>query len=420
HHCCQAWHVTDVTRRPSSTLTFNLSAEHHDTDLPCKVSFTGSGTTKQTVTLNVTYVKKPGNTGNITVQEGDALNLTCIVKSVPPFNITWTKPGSNETLQNITSFNLQNGPRGATLFIPNVTAKHSGQYICTAKHLNITQTIHANITVRFPPKILNGSECVRQSEVLTCVCVSEGVPLPTIKYHTEYSVLTTVTNHTVNSRVSFSVTAHSNTTVTCVSNSETGEANGNSDTLLTKVLKIVQEPKVIIAFFTGMLLSAIVCCLATCHRCRRHNVSENLAETLEMVSTQVPLINGGEAAEGDWTYDQEAAAGGAEAAGQSAPDGDVEPKEVEYSNLDFSVLKRKGSTEVIDTQEATESEYAEIKKEATEERQDDGGEDGEILNGNKEAMVVEDKEREQCMPAEEHGGEDAALYSNVNEVMDQY
>nr|XP_020442786.1 V-set and immunoglobulin domain-containing protein 1-like isoform X2 [Monopterus albus] len=127
---------------------------------------------------------------------------------------------------------LQNGPGRATLFIPNVTAKHSGQYICTAKHLNITQTIHANITVRFPPKILNGSECVRQSEVLTCVCISEGVPLPTIKWpllenHAEYSVLTTVINHTVNSRVSFSVTAHSNTTVMCVSNSETGEANRN-------------------------------------------------------------------------------------------------------------------------------------------------------------------------------------------------
>lgn len=28
------------------------------------------------------------------------------------------------------------------------------------------------------PKFLNGSVCVVQAEVLTCVCVSQGVPLP--------------------------------------------------------------------------------------------------------------------------------------------------------------------------------------------------------------------------------------------------
>lgn len=46
-----------------------------------------------------------------------------------------------------------------------------------------------------------------QSEVLTCVYISEGFPLPAIKWlilniHTGYLVTTTVFNHTVNSTVS--------------------------------------------------------------------------------------------------------------------------------------------------------------------------------------------------------------------------
>ena len=46
--------LTAVTQRHSSTLTFNSSAEHHGTDVTCKVSFTGDTTTEETVTLNVT------------------------------------------------------------------------------------------------------------------------------------------------------------------------------------------------------------------------------------------------------------------------------------------------------------------------------------------------------------------------------
>uniref|UniRef100_A0A3Q2QE02 B-cell receptor CD22 first Ig-like domain-containing protein n=1 Tax=Fundulus heteroclitus TaxID=8078 RepID=A0A3Q2QE02_FUNHE len=38
----------------SSTLTFNPSAEHHNSKITCKVSFTGDKTTEKTATLNVT------------------------------------------------------------------------------------------------------------------------------------------------------------------------------------------------------------------------------------------------------------------------------------------------------------------------------------------------------------------------------
>ncbi|XP_062421575.1 sialic acid-binding Ig-like lectin 9 [Pungitius pungitius] len=52
-------HLTCVTRRRSSTLTFNPSAEHHGTNVTCKVSFTNNITTEETVTLNVTYLHGP-------------------------------------------------------------------------------------------------------------------------------------------------------------------------------------------------------------------------------------------------------------------------------------------------------------------------------------------------------------------------
>ncbi|XP_028428475.1 neural cell adhesion molecule L1 [Perca flavescens] len=130
--------LTAVTQRHSSTLTFNSSAEHHGTNVSCKVSFTNNITTEETVTLNVTWFST----------------------------------------------------------------------------------------------VLKNSGCEVQSEVLTCVCISEGFPLPTItwpllKNHAEYSVITTVSHHTVNSTVTLTVKDHSNTSVECVSSNQNGEVKAN-------------------------------------------------------------------------------------------------------------------------------------------------------------------------------------------------
>ncbi|XP_044215583.1 sialic acid-binding Ig-like lectin 14 [Thunnus albacares] len=218
-----------VTQRHSSTLTFNSSAEHHGSNVTCKVSFTGDTTTEETVILNVTYMKKPGITGDAIVKEGDTLNLTCSVESFPPSLITWTKLGLNTNLQNGIDADLQNDTGLSTLIIPNVTAEHSGRYICTAKHVDSTPTVYVDVTVTWFAKILNGSGCVAQSTVLTCRCISQGVPLPTIKWplmknHNEYSVITTVSDHTVNSTITLTVKDHSDTAVECVSSNENGEA----------------------------------------------------------------------------------------------------------------------------------------------------------------------------------------------------
>lgn len=121
--------------------------------------------------------------------------------------------------------------------------------------------------------------------------------------------------------------------------------------------------------------------------------------------------------ENEVANDQEAAKGGAEAADQSATGVDVEPKELEYSDIDFHLLNRKSPTGANNTQETTETEYAEIKNKEMEERQD-GGEGGEMLEGNEEeVMIGEDKETQECMSAEKEGGGDVIVYSNVKEIM---
>lgn len=45
--------VTAVTQRHSSALTFTPSAEHHGSEVTCKVSFSGDSSTEETVTLSV-------------------------------------------------------------------------------------------------------------------------------------------------------------------------------------------------------------------------------------------------------------------------------------------------------------------------------------------------------------------------------
>ncbi|XP_063340969.1 sialic acid-binding Ig-like lectin 14 [Pelmatolapia mariae] len=337
--------LTDVTRRHISTLTFKSSAEQHNTTVTCKIHFTGETTTEEASTLKVNYVKEVKITGMTSVREGNVLNLTCSVESFPPAHIVWKKVPSTTNLQTENT-DLHNDTGSATLVTLNVTVENSGQYLCTAKHLDKILTSHVNVTLTWHTKIQNGSGCVLQSDVLTCVCISEGFPLPTIKWpllenHTQYTLITTVSNHTVNSTVSLTVKNHGNSTVECVSNNGNGEERGN---LL--VYKKHEQPssfglgflKVTIAFLTGVLFSIIVCCLVkNCYR------------------------NG-----------------------------------------------RK--------QESTNTEYAEIKK-AVKEQSEDAEEEDELLDAKEDEMVVE-LEMKCREPENEEGGHEA-VYSNVNDIINE-
>uniref|UniRef100_UPI0037E99606 sialic acid-binding Ig-like lectin 11 n=1 Tax=Semicossyphus pulcher TaxID=241346 RepID=UPI0037E99606 len=375
------------------------------------------------VDVDVIYMKKPVITGNTTLGKADTLNLTCSVESFPPSYITWTSHGSNTDLQNNTG--------SATLVISNVKADHSGRYICTAKHLDRTVTAFADVAVTWFPSIFNNSGCEIQSEVLTCGCISEGFPLPTIKWpllknQKKYSVITTVTNHTVNSTITVTVKDHSNISAECLSSNQNGEAKENLSIRINMSGeedgkgKIFSWLEVIIAFFIGVLLTAVLCLLPReCHR-QRQKSSGNLNETVEMVTSQEdPLIDADHVVEDDQTYDQEVAEGGeAVAAEKAALNLNGGPKDLEYASIDFSKLKRK-STGGAAKKRDTETEYAEIKKKVKEQREGNGEEEDEVSEDKEEeVMIEEDEEAKDCVPEEEEG-EDMAVYSNVKEIMNE-
>ncbi|XP_034553707.1 sialic acid-binding Ig-like lectin 10 isoform X2 [Notolabrus celidotus] len=370
--------------------------------------------------VKVIYMKMPVITGNVSLNRGDALNLTCSVESYPLSYITWTLLGSDTDLQNDTG--------SSTLVISNVKAENSGRYICTAKHLNSTVTVSSDVSVTWFPSIFKNSGCQIQSRVLTCVCLSEGFPLPTIKWpllknHTQYSVVTAVTNHIVNSTLTLTLQDHSNTSAECISSNENGEVKESLTILINMPEKQDQSwgPKlfswqeVILAFFLGLLLTALFCLLATkCHR-QRQKSSDNLVKTLEMVTNQEdPLIDAHQEVEHNHTYDQEVTEEGeAVAEEESTFDLDGGPKDVEYASIDFSVLKRK---KTVKKQEATETEYAEIKKGGKEQSKDDGRVNSDVLEGQEEElmMMMKDEETQMCIPEEEE-----EVYSNVKDILDK-
>ncbi|XP_030605298.1 sialic acid-binding Ig-like lectin 10 isoform X2 [Archocentrus centrarchus] len=412
----------------SATLVIhNVTAEHSGQYI-CTAKHLDTNMTLFT-DVTVTYIRKPQIIGNTIIKERDVLNLTCSVESFPPALIMWKALSANTNLHSgiYTAQHSDNG--SATLVIHNVTVEHSGQYICTAKHLDTTMTLFTDVTVTWFSKIHDGSGCVLQAEVLTCVCICEGFPLPTIKWpllknHNEYSVITTVTNHTVNSTVSLTVKNHGNSSVECVSNNGNGEAKENL--LIHNLPKKAVQPSVlmlkyleiIIAFFIGVVLTAAVCCLTKKCLRKKQKSSGNLDETMEMVTSQDhPQIYDDHTLQDNQTHPEEEAEDGGVAAEKEGPESSSTPKEVEYANIDFSLLKIKSVRESARTQDSTKTVYAEIKKAVKEEKEDDNGEEGETVESKEEEVRMEEDSK-QCEPDKEEG-EDEAVYSTVNDLKDK-
>uniref|UniRef100_A0A8C7JJU9 B-cell receptor CD22 n=1 Tax=Oncorhynchus kisutch TaxID=8019 RepID=A0A8C7JJU9_ONCKI len=217
--------LTTVTTTHFSTLTFTPSAKHHGTNVTCLVTFNGRITTKKTLTMNIS--------GCNTVREGDTLNLTCSDDSCPPSssNITWSKKGT-------TALERNNSGR-AILIISNMTREHAGEYVCTAQHHSRSLTASTVVTVMCEYKQRCSDRLKMACDMLlplnclwfisplmtcVCVCVTQGVPLPFIRWLTlkEYSFTTSVLMFSVNSTISLPVRNHTNTTMECVSRNEAG------------------------------------------------------------------------------------------------------------------------------------------------------------------------------------------------------
>ncbi|MEQ2250858.1 hypothetical protein ILYODFUR_005133 [Ilyodon furcidens] len=357
-----------------------------------------NNTLTEKVDVLVKYQKGPEITGKSVVTEGHDLNLTCSLDSWPLSLITWTKTGLSTA--------LKNGSRSARLVIFNITTEDSGQYLCTAKHPNKTLTTKVDVLVTLLPKILDESGCEAQLEVLTCLCISQGFPSPTITWerlenHVEYSVNINVSNHTVKSTIFLNVKDNSSIPAVCVSSNRNGETRRNLNIRIVEdqgrlmtLLRTVTQMGTIIPFLIGLLLSAaIFSLLSLC--CRKKQKSYGSAsETLEMVITQE--ING--SPEEDYQPIQtQGTAVGYESleAGTS---------EIEYSDINLLLLKQEIQSPAEEKSKKAETDYAKIKIK------------GPRFKGEGEGQKQE--EVKLCVP-ETVESEAVAVYSNMTSLMDQ-
>ncbi|XP_047217727.1 sialic acid-binding Ig-like lectin 12 isoform X1 [Girardinichthys multiradiatus] len=276
--------LTNFTQRHRSILTFNPSAKYHNRKITCKVSFKGDTTTEETGTLNVNYSRKPQIYGKTTVMEGDDLNLTCSVDSVPASVIKWTKSGMESInilrkADNSTVMYPQENSGNVSFSIINVTAKEAGRYICTAtyQNVNMTEEIHVKVTYIRKPKI-TGSTMVNEGEALNVTCSVDSFPPSVInltKFERKSNLHSNITSTLQNSREQRGTTTFSITDVAaedaglyiCTAkhqNRTLSELFNVTVTLkehTTNIRKGLSLEIVIIAFFSGLLLSAIICCL---------------------------------------------------------------------------------------------------------------------------------------------------------------
>ncbi|XP_074508807.1 sialic acid-binding Ig-like lectin 12 isoform X2 [Sebastes fasciatus] len=208
--------------------------------------------------------------------EGQQTTLTCTAPGLCSGSepkITWTWRGAGEKAShitgNITAFKTEYltavTQRHSSTLMFNLSAEHHGSEV-TCKVIftnNITTEETVTLNVTFFPTILSSSACEVQSDVLTCVCISEGFPLPTIKWpllknHTEYSVTTTVSHHTVHSTTTLTVKDHSNTVVECVSSSEVGEMRQNVTIITSERREAQHGPCAVLPWVVVAVVALIV------------------------------------------------------------------------------------------------------------------------------------------------------------------
>ncbi|XP_071240126.1 sialic acid-binding Ig-like lectin 14 isoform X2 [Salvelinus alpinus] len=200
-----------------------------------------SYTYSKKVKITVTALTQKPSVLTPPLTEGEPATLTCtapgICSGTPP-NITWTWRGTgdnitelrdNTTIQIREDLTHVTTTHFSTLTFTPSAEHHNMMVTCQVtfqKKYQIEETVTLNVT--YLPVILPGSGCVDQAEVMTCVCVSQGVPLPVIEWpllelNTERcSPTTSVLGSSVNSTISLTVGNHNNTTVECVSRNVVG------------------------------------------------------------------------------------------------------------------------------------------------------------------------------------------------------
>ncbi|KAM8825928.1 sialic acid-binding Ig-like lectin 14 [Synchiropus picturatus] len=210
------------------------------------------------------------------LKEGQLTTLTCTAPglcsgSEPTISWKWEGKGKsphlvggNITVQKSVFLGPVRRQYSSTLIFSASSEHHSSTITCTVvyKHGGSTEE-KQTLEVQWFAGILKGSRCEWDSAALTCVCGSQGHPLPSISWllltnHSDSHIQTNVSGDEIWS--SFSVKdGHSVKTVVCAVTHEDGETKEelpvlNHESSLTKFLKL----EFLITFLTRIALSAVV------------------------------------------------------------------------------------------------------------------------------------------------------------------
>ncbi|TRY96554.1 hypothetical protein DNTS_007291 [Danionella cerebrum] len=123
-------------------------------------------------------------------------------------------------------------PYSERLMYTPVPEEHQAEVMCEVEFgKNLTTNASTTLTVYSHPQILNISACSLNLDQLTCVCVSQGVPLPDIHWSLQNSIdfnaIVTSDNH-ITVRSSFTMTVEDASSISptlCVSKNPLGQAN---------------------------------------------------------------------------------------------------------------------------------------------------------------------------------------------------
>ncbi|XP_041728579.1 sialic acid-binding Ig-like lectin 10 [Coregonus clupeaformis] len=236
---------TDLTKKNCSVIISNIR-KNDSGEYQFRLLSAYTYSKKVKITVRALTQKPSVLTPPLT--EGEPATLTCtapVICSGTPPNITWTWRGTGDnnielrdstTIQKREDLTSVTTSHFSTLTFTPSAEHHKMMVTCqvTQKKFHIEETVTLNVTYHpVIPVILPGSGCVDQAEVMTCVCVSQGVPLPLIEWpllelNTEkYSLTTSVFGSSVNSTISLPVRNHTNnTTVECVSRNTVGVVRG--------------------------------------------------------------------------------------------------------------------------------------------------------------------------------------------------
>ncbi|KAE8279885.1 Vascular endothelial growth factor receptor 1 [Larimichthys crocea] len=127
-------------------------------------------------------------------REGGDLQLTCVANKYLYTALSWQRVNGSPVLsgQQLTSGEFSNSQ---VLLLSNLTARDSGAYRCSVRHLITGQETHLDtqvlVTILEPPVLLNNlTDCtVNVSSSVILSCPSEGVPPPTITWYKDERAL---------------------------------------------------------------------------------------------------------------------------------------------------------------------------------------------------------------------------------------